>query len=685
MKLSIIVPACNEEKRIGDMLDAYVPFFTRKYGEDAEFLVVVNGSTDATDQVVRSYIPDNPRIRCIVEPDRIGKGGAVIRGFREAAGDLVGFADADGSTPPEAFQDLVDNMGESDAIIASRWRKGAVVSPRQPLLRRTSSRVFNTLTRLLFGLRLTDTQCGAKLFRRDSIRAVLPSLGITCWAFDVDLLFQLRRAGRAISEIPTQWHDVVGSKIEVASASAEMLAALVRLRMLYSPLKWIVSFYDKTVGPFMHPPGFAQDRLFRHSFLLMSGAQFVNVGSMLFQVCMVRMLSKNGDAPYGEMYAMLSMYMVITMPFGALGRTMSHFTSNLVAEGRSGAVRDLTRQVFKVVVIAVAVMCIGAFVAKDHLASFFRLSSPAIVLIMAAAVPAALCQVIITGVMGGYQAFVWCLGVGVVWSVLRFAVGTSLVAAGGGAASGLSAHAVAMWLSLALSAYGLRQVIGKRKQTGGRESFHGLYRCLLRCVFALSGIAILMSADAALVKHYFDPETAGLFSKGAMVAHMVIFLPLPLTGALFSRLVSSVRPSGSAARTLARAVLLVSVIVAVGVLLCAAFTRLILGILAGDVSPELVGITRGMVLAFAPLSIVFVLMHFELAQRRFAISIPLVVCAMVYLGGVALRHDSLADVVLIMGISNTLALALSLACLPWRSFLKKPGATSLEDSFADAG
>jgi glycosyltransferase involved in cell wall biosynthesis len=176
-----------------------------------------------------------------------------MQGFARARGEWIGFVDADGSTPPEAFQDLVDGMGEADVVMATRWRKGAQVSPKQPLRRRIASRAFNGITRILFGLRLTDTQCGAKLMRRECLMKVLPNLGLTQWAFDVDLLFQLKRSGCKLAEIPTVWHDVEGSKIRVGRVSAEMLLAVVRLRLLYSPLRWIVSLYDRTFGRVTHP------------------------------------------------------------------------------------------------------------------------------------------------------------------------------------------------------------------------------------------------------------------------------------------------------------------------------------------------------------------------------------------------------------------------------------------------
>lgn len=252
MKLSIIVPAFNEEKRIGRMLDAYVPFFSDLYGPDFEMIVVVNGSDDGTEQVVLSYAERFQQVRAIVEKRNVGKGHAVMLGFARAAGEKVGFVDADGATPPEAFQALVEQMDGAGVIIASRWMKGSDVKPPQPLSRRVASRIFNRMVRIMFGMRISDTQCGAKLLTGEAVKRVLPRLGITRWAFDVDLLFQLRREGFEIREIPTIWHDVSGSRVKVVRASAEMLVALARLRLLYSPFRWIVKLYDRTLGRVIH-------------------------------------------------------------------------------------------------------------------------------------------------------------------------------------------------------------------------------------------------------------------------------------------------------------------------------------------------------------------------------------------------------------------------------------------------
>ena len=254
MKLSIVIPAYNEEARLPPTLQAYLDYYEPRLGADFELIIVVNGSRDGTERVARALAPAHPAVRVLVEPRAIGKGGAVMLGFAAARGERIGFVDADGATPPHAFDDLVRNIGGAGAIIASRWFKESRVYPPQPLKRRIASRIFNFFVRWFFKVNIRDTQCGAKVLTREAVQSVLPEIGITRWAFDVDLLFKLRRAGFPIVEHPTTWHDIGGSQLKIGRASAEMFVAIVRLRLLYSPLKWVVDLYDHTLGRWFHRP-----------------------------------------------------------------------------------------------------------------------------------------------------------------------------------------------------------------------------------------------------------------------------------------------------------------------------------------------------------------------------------------------------------------------------------------------
>lgn len=232
--LTIVIPAMNEERRIGATLDNYASSYPK-----AEILVVINGTTDNTEQVVKNTLQKHRNVRYLVFPGRIGKGGAVIEGFRAARGAMIGFVDADSSTGPAEFAKLVDRLGQDGNIIgciASRRIKGANVPTEKPFFRLVAGYGFNILVRILFWLPYSDTQCGAKLFKAAPLRQVLPKLAVKGWAFDVGLLYELRRLGR-IAEVPITWYDSKGSKVRLVRTVWQMFISVMQLRLLHSPLR----------------------------------------------------------------------------------------------------------------------------------------------------------------------------------------------------------------------------------------------------------------------------------------------------------------------------------------------------------------------------------------------------------------------------------------------------------------
>jgi len=221
--VAIVIPAYNEEKRIGNTLESYGKFFEDRKNKffDFEIIVVINNTTDKTEEIVKIYSKKYKEIKYL-NFRQGGKGFAIIEGFKEALKkefDLIGFVDADMSTRPEAFYDLIKSMGNYDGVIASRAIRNARVYPKQSLLRRFVSRIFNFLVRVMFMMNYRDTQCGAKIFKRKSLEIIIEKLGMTQWAFDVGLLYQMEINGLRIKEIPTVWRDVDFSKLKVKKQS----------------------------------------------------------------------------------------------------------------------------------------------------------------------------------------------------------------------------------------------------------------------------------------------------------------------------------------------------------------------------------------------------------------------------------------------------------------------------------
>jgi glycosyltransferase involved in cell wall biosynthesis len=226
LQASLIIPAHNEEERLPDTLALYEEAMQHKFGSDFEIIVVANGCVDGTVGVAADAAAILPQVRVIDIEEPVGKGGAVLEGFRRAEGEGVLFADADGATAPESLLQLLDGLDRYDVVIGSRRLDGSTITQRQPLARRMFGTTFAKAVRLLFGAPFKDTQCGAKAFRRGAARRLARVVSETRWTFDLDVLLAAKRLGLQVHEHPVVWADRPGSRLRYASATFEVLKAL---------------------------------------------------------------------------------------------------------------------------------------------------------------------------------------------------------------------------------------------------------------------------------------------------------------------------------------------------------------------------------------------------------------------------------------------------------------------------
>ena len=234
--LLLLIPAYNEERRIEPVLRDYARYFKEHYQGKFQLVVVLNGCTDNTLGVVQRVGAEYPSVTALEFTEPIGKGGALIEGLKLAPlADLIGYVDADGATPPQAFLELVGHLEEADCVIGSRWLPDAVLHVEQSGRRQFASRVFHFIVQFLFRMNIRDTQCGAKVMRREAVEKVHSSLRIADMAFDINLLYSLHRAGYRILEVPTEWTDMIGTKVTLFGTSLVMFLSVVRIWLIYSP------------------------------------------------------------------------------------------------------------------------------------------------------------------------------------------------------------------------------------------------------------------------------------------------------------------------------------------------------------------------------------------------------------------------------------------------------------------
>lgn len=232
MKISIIIPAYNEEGRIQKTAQEYIEYIQQQMdAAQTELWLVVNGSRDRTAEICDQLAAQYDFVHSWNSPERLGKGGAVMKGFELAQGEILAFSDADNSTTPPFLHRLIQEVENSaDAAIGSRWLPQSRQLIKQPLMRRIASRVFNIIVRLLFQLPYRDTQCGAKAFRNEALQAIRAQVRTSGWAFDVALIWLMRRQGYTVQEVPIDWSDNSKSRVRLHTDGPSMLLELLRLR-----------------------------------------------------------------------------------------------------------------------------------------------------------------------------------------------------------------------------------------------------------------------------------------------------------------------------------------------------------------------------------------------------------------------------------------------------------------------
>lgn len=227
---SIVIPAYNEEARIGASLEKVLSF-VQAQGWEAEVIVVNDGSRDRTAEVVQSFAVKNPILQLVENPGNHGKGYSVRNGMLQARGRIVLFSDADLSSPIEESLKLFAALDAgADVAIGSRWLQAELQTQRQPLHRQLFGRIFNLLLRITLGLQFADTQCGFKAFKRAAAQAIFPWQKIERWGFDPEILFLARKFDFKVEEVPVHWGHSGGARINPFIDGARMFQEMLRVR-----------------------------------------------------------------------------------------------------------------------------------------------------------------------------------------------------------------------------------------------------------------------------------------------------------------------------------------------------------------------------------------------------------------------------------------------------------------------
>ncbi|MBI1746292.1 MAG: glycosyltransferase family 2 protein [Acidobacteria bacterium] len=235
--ISIVIPAYNEERRIGKSLESIFTFLESE-GVPFEVVVVDDGSRDNTIGMVKAFLKGAPQGKLIQNEENRGKGFTVRRGMLAASGRHVIFSDADLSTPIQEARKFLPLLEKQyDIVIGSRQAAGSNVVVRQQKYRELMGKTFNLFVRALVVDQIADTQCGFKGFRQTVARDVFQRQRLFGFSFDVEILYIAHRLGYAIREEPIEWHNSFESKVNVFTDSTQMLLDLFKIRWLHRNLK----------------------------------------------------------------------------------------------------------------------------------------------------------------------------------------------------------------------------------------------------------------------------------------------------------------------------------------------------------------------------------------------------------------------------------------------------------------
>lgn len=230
MKLSVVIPAYNEEERLKKTLPKILEFF-RKKSYTKEIIIANDGSRDGTAELVKQLKKGSKLLKLVDCPNNQGKGAALRQGFAKTKGEWVLFMDADLSTPLKELDGFWQYTKDHTVVIGSRKMSGANVTKRQSFMRENLGKVFTFLTNTLATKNLSDVTCGFKLFQGDLGRDLFARGVLNDWSFDSEILFLAQKKGASIKEVPVKWQNDPRTKVNMLNDGINAFLGLLKIRL----------------------------------------------------------------------------------------------------------------------------------------------------------------------------------------------------------------------------------------------------------------------------------------------------------------------------------------------------------------------------------------------------------------------------------------------------------------------
>jgi len=226
-EVSIVIPAYNEAHRIGNTIRR---IFRELANLSFEVVISEDGSTDNTVDVINGLADEyKGKITVLKSKKRLGKGNGFLRGAFRSRGKYIILLDADFPTNADTIINEIKYLRAGyDVVIGSRAHESSILDPPAPPLREALGRVFNTIVRLLFSVKIHDTQCGVKGFKKEVFSTIGP-IQFTSFVFDVEIITKVYAHNLRVIEVPIYWSSTLGSKVRILRDALLMLNGLVNI------------------------------------------------------------------------------------------------------------------------------------------------------------------------------------------------------------------------------------------------------------------------------------------------------------------------------------------------------------------------------------------------------------------------------------------------------------------------
>ena len=230
MKVTIVLPAFNEAKRLKRAVEE-VKRWMDKTGYEYEIIIAEDGSTDGTDRIASELARKDPKIKHLHSDERLGRGKALTRAFKQAEGDVLVYLDVDLSTDMVHLKELIDAIAKEGYDLATGSRLMKESQAERPFKRDFASKVYNFLVRFMLGSKLRDHQCGFKAFRKSAVLSLLDDVKDNHWFWDTEVLVLAQRRGFKVKEIPVRWKQSGETKVRFTKDILYMFAQILRMWM----------------------------------------------------------------------------------------------------------------------------------------------------------------------------------------------------------------------------------------------------------------------------------------------------------------------------------------------------------------------------------------------------------------------------------------------------------------------